>query len=203
MDTHTRPRLDRREQLLLAGEKAFAKAAYEDVSVDDITERAGVAHGLFFHYFGSKRKFFVELLRREAARDLQRLSANPHRRPSQWLRLELDTYLDSVVAQSFIARRLLHGVTESDLQPIVDQQRAATVRRYLDVMRIEKPTPILEVALYGWIASSMEAAHQWLVSHPSISRARMRALLSETLAGMLAAVAAADPGAGVDPDFFR
>lgn len=49
----------RRQQILDTALALFSNEAYEDVSVDDVCDRAGVAHGLISYYFGSKRKLFA------------------------------------------------------------------------------------------------------------------------------------------------
>jgi AcrR family transcriptional regulator len=45
----------RRAELLRAGERVFTEAAYDDVSIEQIAEAAGVSKNLLYHYFGGKR----------------------------------------------------------------------------------------------------------------------------------------------------
>ena len=40
----------------------FSKASFADVSTDLITQEAGISKGLLFHYFGSKKNFYLYLL---------------------------------------------------------------------------------------------------------------------------------------------
>ncbi|WP_342660261.1 Fatty acid metabolism regulator protein [Rhodococcus ruber] len=63
--TRERGRRDsaRRQQILDTALELFATRAYEDVSVDDVCDRAGVAHGLISYYFGGKRGLFAEAVR--------------------------------------------------------------------------------------------------------------------------------------------
>ena len=44
-----------RERLLQAGYAFIAERPFDSVTVDEIADAAGVAHGLLFHYFGTKR----------------------------------------------------------------------------------------------------------------------------------------------------
>ncbi len=46
---------NKREELIDAAEKLFSKNGYPKTSVDDICNEVGVAHGLFYHYFDSKK----------------------------------------------------------------------------------------------------------------------------------------------------
>lgn len=45
---------EKRRLLLDAAVRVFARSGYHDCRVGDITEEAGVAHGLLYHYFASK-----------------------------------------------------------------------------------------------------------------------------------------------------
>ncbi|MEM8606661.1 MAG: TetR/AcrR family transcriptional regulator [Myxococcota bacterium] len=49
----------RRQQLLELGLELFANHTYDGLSIDDIAKRAGVSKGLLYHYFPSKRAFYV------------------------------------------------------------------------------------------------------------------------------------------------
>jgi AcrR family transcriptional regulator len=53
----------RRAELLRAGERVFTEAAYEDVSIEQIAEAAGVSKNLLDHYFGGKRDLYLETIR--------------------------------------------------------------------------------------------------------------------------------------------
>ena len=54
----------RREQILSAALKVFARRGYFNTKIGDIAERSGVSHGLVYHYFESKEEIFSELLHR-------------------------------------------------------------------------------------------------------------------------------------------
>jgi AcrR family transcriptional regulator len=70
----------RKEAILEAGVAIFGSVPYDEVSVDDIASRAGVAHGLVFHYFRNKRGLYLSVLQRTAG-DLQQAQAPPG---AQW-----------------------------------------------------------------------------------------------------------------------
>ena len=56
--------MDRREILLKLGEKLFSRYGYRDVSIENITEAAGVGTGSFYNYFESKESFYGCILDR-------------------------------------------------------------------------------------------------------------------------------------------
>jgi len=56
-----RRRVESRAKLLQAAKAVFEEKGFLAVRVSDIAERAGVSHGLFYHYFESKHDAFREL----------------------------------------------------------------------------------------------------------------------------------------------
>src|SRR3954467_6209892 len=52
----------RREQILDAANALFAERAYDEVSVEDIANAAGVTRGLVHHYFGGRKEVYIALL---------------------------------------------------------------------------------------------------------------------------------------------
>jgi AcrR family transcriptional regulator len=53
----------RSSEILEAAKSVFARKGYNEATVDDIAEAAGVAKGTIYLYFPSKREIFVEALR--------------------------------------------------------------------------------------------------------------------------------------------
>src|SRR5947199_2999266 len=87
---------ERRAQLLALGVEAFGKTAYDDVSIDDIAQAAGISKGLLYHYFPTKKAFYAATVR-EAAGALLALTNTPEDEPPlDRLRNGLDAYLDFV-----------------------------------------------------------------------------------------------------------
>ncbi|MEU8871598.1 TetR/AcrR family transcriptional regulator [Streptomyces javensis] len=61
------PRAVREQQMLDAGVRAFARSGYQNASMDDIAELAGVSKPLVYLYLNSKDDLFTACIRREAA----------------------------------------------------------------------------------------------------------------------------------------
>ena len=55
---------ERREQILSAALRVFATRGFAATKIGDIAARAGLSHGLMYHYFSSKEEIFLELLKR-------------------------------------------------------------------------------------------------------------------------------------------
>lgn len=54
---------ERREQIIWAALKVFARKGLAAAKVSDIAAEAGLSHGLVYHYFGSKDQLFTELVK--------------------------------------------------------------------------------------------------------------------------------------------
>ena len=50
---------EKREAVLQAGIEEFSQRTYTDANTDTITQAAGISKGLLFHYFGSKKAFYL------------------------------------------------------------------------------------------------------------------------------------------------
>ena len=73
MASPSRTRLDldaRRRQLVEIGLELFSERAYDEIAIDDIAAQAGISKGLLYHYFPSKRDFYVAIIG-EAGRELR------------------------------------------------------------------------------------------------------------------------------------
>lgn len=55
---------ERREQILSAALKVFARRGFAATKISDIVAQGGMSHGLVYHYFKSKEEIFYELLHR-------------------------------------------------------------------------------------------------------------------------------------------
>jgi AcrR family transcriptional regulator len=192
--------IDRRERLLSAGAREFSLGAYEEVSTERIAEQAGVAQGLLFHYFKTKRNFWVEVMRRIIEDQETALAANTHRDPARWLREELELFLFGLT--EFPPSVLTSGPgLNADHLAIVQARQEQAVVRIIQRMGMTEPSPLLVVALRGWVGFSLGAGRKWL-EMPAVSRTQILSLLVQSLHDTLEQVAQAEPGA-VDPKFFR
>ena len=89
--SHSRPLTteragERRLQLLAAALEVFGDRDYDDVSVDEVAEAAGVSHGLVFQYFGSKKGLYVACLEPLIVDFRERVEPDPELPPVERLR---------------------------------------------------------------------------------------------------------------------
>jgi AcrR family transcriptional regulator len=113
-----RIRLDndqRRAQLLELARRAFSDRAYDDVSIDDIAQVAGISKGLLYHYFPTKRDLYVAGLREIADELVEAIFRVPvSLAPIDQVRTSVDAYLEHVMRHSRAFVALMRGGIGSD-----------------------------------------------------------------------------------------
>ena len=75
-----------RQRLIDAAVEQFAERTYDEVAVADICQAADAAHGLVFHYFGTKRGLYLEAVRDTSNRVLKTHTLRPGISPVEQLR---------------------------------------------------------------------------------------------------------------------
>ena len=53
---------DKKARIVKAGISAFSRSPYKDVSTDTITKACQISKGILFHYFGSKKQYYLYCL---------------------------------------------------------------------------------------------------------------------------------------------
>ena len=135
---------ERREQLVRLGVDIFSERPYDEVSIDGIAAAAGISKGLLYHYFPSKRDFYVAVVAtapRSSSRDRHRrpgVSGGPRRRPGPLPGLRRG-------ARQRLRGRARRGHRQNDpaVRAIVEDVRRAMTDRILDNLarRVEPPVP--------------------------------------------------------------
>lgn len=179
---------ERRAQLIEIGTRLFAQRSFDDVSIDEIADAAGISKGLLYHYFPSKRSFYIAAIR-SLARTLVELAVGDEAPASDDpLRAGIDAYLDYVERHEGGYVMLMQGGIGSDVEvrAIVDETREHFARRILGDPDPERPRrPAVRLAVRGWVGFVEGATLAWL-SEREPSRAELRELYARTLAATLA-----------------
>jgi AcrR family transcriptional regulator len=148
---------DKRRLILDAAVRVFARKGYHTSRVGDIAEEAGIAHGLLYHYFGSKEEV-LETVFRENWRDLletfARIEASDAP-PLAQLEGIAKTLLRTWRAQPELVTVMVREVARSpQLQLQVDEIRAGflVIQRVIERGQADGTfRPELDARLASWI----------------------------------------------------
>lgn len=204
----TRTRLsteERRAQLLAIGGELFAGRPYDEVSIEEVAEIAGVSTGLLYHYFPSKRAFFGAIVDHESAKLLAASAPDPTLPPLEQLKAGLEIYIDYARAHpdGFRMAQQQAAITGSEINAIdrerVTAQRDRMVAGFYLLLTAEGGPDLdaagveaAKIAIAGWLVFVPAAILNWL-DNPTISRDQLRDLCVRTL---WSAVGLGDAGSG-------
>jgi AcrR family transcriptional regulator len=185
---------ERRRQLIDAGSALFARHAFEEISMRQIAEAAGVSKALLYHYFPNKIELFKAAVQ-EHAGELQRITEpSGEGTPIEQLSETLDGYLAWIERNAETWAKLVQSATAlPEAREVVQGFRAATLENIV-VRLTEKrsPPPALRTTLQGWLGYIDAAILDW-VAHRDLTREQLRDLLIAAFAAALYAARQADP----------
>ena len=189
-----------RRTLLDAAVEHFSARHFDDVATTDITETAGVAQGLLFHYFGNKRGIYLEALR-DAANRLTAATALPPSdgTPGQQFRRMLRAHLAFLSGHDDIALRLILGGSGGDPEAwqIFDDARWHNIAWTCQALELDITRPALRLMLRSCAGALDEATTYWLKNDRPFDPDAMVEVVVELLVTSLRCAAQLDPDVDV------
>lgn len=194
---------ERRAQLVELGLTEFGTRTYDEVSIDLIAQSAGISKGLLYHYFPTKRAFYLACIRTAASRLVAQMDGINEGSPLEQLHAGLDRYLSYVRAHGRAYSNLMRaGVgIDRELASVVDETRATLLDRLTSGMSEIFPStpsalgsPMMKIALHGWIGLAEAASITWVEAcveaenNPAAPPAPAAADVRNLLAGALVAI---------------
>lgn len=185
---------ERRRQLLDAGAELFAKHSFEEISMRELAEAAGVSKPLLYHYFPSKIDLFKAAVS-EKAEELQRLIEPSSDGPAiEQLSQVLDSYLAWIEDNAQTWSKLLQSAaTLPEARELVEGFRQRTMDLILaQLTEGRKPRPALRIAIKGWLGYMDAAILDWTRAR-DLPREKLRELLLAAFVAAVFAAQQADP----------
>jgi AcrR family transcriptional regulator len=177
--------------LLAAALEVFGDRDYDDVSVDEVAEAAGVSHGLVFQYFGSKKGLYVACLEPLIESFRERVEPDPDLPPVERLRAGLRNFADAISEHPAGYRSLMTRATGfSEVREALERARWWRVSRLAEGMGLDSEDPAVRVGLRAW-TSYVEAAMLTWLEEGSPSRDDLVEMLVRALGATAEGIAAA------------
>lgn len=179
----------RRAQLLALGLEMFSERAWDEVQIDDVAKAAGISKGLLYHYFPTKRDFYLAVVRDAAGRLVDATETPDTTPPFERLTTGLSRYLDFVERHATAYATLLRGGigTDVDTADIVERTRQAFLLRAVKGLGLDEPPPALRLALRGWLGFVEATSLDWL-DRRDVAREELLALWARALVALVAVV---------------
>src|SRR3979490_1789719 len=105
---------ERARSLLELGLELFSSRPYDEISIEEIAQLAGMSKGLLYHYFPSKRDFYVACLRTASLQLRRSIRPDPPLPAAEQVRTSVAAYLDHVKANRARNQALVRGGIGSD-----------------------------------------------------------------------------------------
>lgn len=194
MTATTRTRLtpeQRREQLLELGLRLFAGTTIDEISIDRLSEEAGISRGLIYHYFGSKQGFREAVVQR-AADDLIAQTEPPEGDdPIVKLLASLTAYVDYVIANYEGYRSLVRAAAGGNetVRAIYENARAAMIDRTFATPGVDAllaDTAATRLVVRGWVAFVEDTVLAWCDTPDGVTRDELAKIVTDALPALVA-----------------
>jgi AcrR family transcriptional regulator len=155
---------ERREQLMHVGRDLFSRRPYHDVSIEEIAAAAGISRGLLYHYFPSKREFYIEVLREVTGNLVALFELRPADPPDEQIKLVLGRVLGWLREHGTGYLTYVRGGVAYDpvISRIVADVRSAGLRSLAQARRPDLAEPQVQFHLRGWIGYFEALGQAWL-----------------------------------------
>ncbi|QKW05444.1 TetR/AcrR family transcriptional regulator [Streptomyces sp. NA04227] len=187
--------LARRAELIAVGRKLFADTAYDVLSMDDIAQQAGVAKGLIYYYFKSKRGYYLAIIEDTFA-DLVTSAAGEAELPNaERVSRTIEGYLRYAELHQAAFRTITRGGIgfDTEVQALRDGVHHAIIGTIAQGAYGRTDIPeIARLSLYGWLCSVEGMTLDW-IAEQKLSRATVRDLMVRLLGDTLRTIAEFEP----------
>lgn len=156
---------ERRQRLLAHGALLFAEQPVDSLSMAEIAAGAGCSKGLIYHYFGSRRGYYVAILEAIALRLIEEMRPEQGASFDDVLEGSVKRFLSFAHARPSEFRLLVRAGLGVDAEAEAVLSRVRDTAGAFIVAELQVvPTTYLRIALQGWLSFAEAAALAWVDS---------------------------------------
>ncbi|MFD9487302.1 TetR/AcrR family transcriptional regulator [Streptomyces sp. NPDC059991] len=155
----------RRSELIATGRKLFADTSYDALSMDDIAKHAGVAKGLIYYYFKSKRGYYLAIVEDSVADLVARAASDAELPRAGCVHRTMEGYLVYAQHHQAAYRTIVTGGVgfDTQVQAIRDAVREELIAAIAEGAYGRRDIPVLaRLALLGWMGCVESVTLEWL-----------------------------------------
>jgi len=158
---------DRKKQLVRIGLMMLRTQPIHDLSIDAIASEAGISRGLLFHYFPSKRDYYVAVISAAGRRLLRVTKPDASLPPDEQLREMLTQFVAFITRRRTAYISFVRGAAGGDdyAVEVYDETRAGLTKRiltYLGTPEVaDTPASPEYLCVHAWLAYAEDLAIEW------------------------------------------
>ena len=126
---------DKKERILSAGIREFSLKTYKDASTDSITKESQISKGILFHYFGSKKQFYLYCLEQSMERLTAETEMIAGREFHEILFAEMNRKVS--LCRQYQDEMRMVNMASRDASTEIAPQKAELIQRYMIVVQQE------------------------------------------------------------------
>lgn len=179
---------ERRAQLLELGLSAFGTKPYDEVSIDDLAKAAKISKGLLYHYFPTKRAYYVAALRVAAAQLLAETETDQSLPPVERAMRGLEAYVDFAERHAPAFLTLMSGGIGADAEvaAVIEGTRRTLIERMLEgraAVSGKRADATTRLEVRGFVGLVEATCIEWLATR-TVSREELFAFWMRALVGL-------------------
>ena len=177
---------ERRRQLLEVGKALFSERPFDALSASELAKAAGVSSGLLYHYFGSKRGYYIAVVGALADELLEVTRLDPNEPFEGGLTRGLEGFYAFVAEREGLFRALVRsGVgSDSEVDQHVERVRASIISQVVMRLDVDPDDPQTRWRLRAWVGA-VESLALEIASEPELTVDAFVNALTETLVALL------------------
>jgi len=151
---------DRRRQLIGIGLSKLVEKPIQDLAIDEVAAEAGISRGLLFHYFATKREFYVACVAAAGRRILRNTAPDPELAPTDQLRAMVGLFVEQIDRRRDFYLSLVHGTGGGDVGVVAvyEKIRDQLTGRVLTTLALN---PNARNVVHAWWAYVEDHAIEW------------------------------------------
>ncbi|MGW1344822.1 TetR/AcrR family transcriptional regulator [Kribbella sp. NPDC002412] len=162
---------DRRKQLVRIGLMMLRTQPIHELSIDAVAGQAGISRGLLFHYFPSKRDYYVAVIEAAGRRLLRVTKPDESLPPPEQLRQMLLSFVAFITRRRAAYISFVRGAAGGDdyVVQVYADTRAGLATRVLNLIGspevATQPASPERMTVHAWFAYVEDLAIEWSGLH--------------------------------------
>ncbi|MFG1624268.1 TetR/AcrR family transcriptional regulator [Kribbella sp. NPDC049227] len=158
---------DRKKQLVRIGLMMLRTQPIHELSIDAIAGQAGISRSLLFHYFPSKRDYYVAVISAAGRRLLRVTKPDESLPPDEQLHEMLIQFVAFITRRRTAYISFVRGAAGGDdyAVKVYDETRAGLTKRVLTYLGLpevaESPASSEYLRVHAWLAYAEDLAIEW------------------------------------------